>query len=206
MNDSDHFVVKAVLAGDRDRYRILVDRHRDKLYGVMFRLLRDGQLAEEFAQEALVKAYTSLAGFRGESGFGTWLIQIGIHLVRDYRRRSGRNSHLHLVSLEEHEENRPAGAEIANPHPGNDPLAVLEASELSELIDIALARLPDEYREVIALKHDEGLSYEQLAESLDCSIGTVKSRLNRAHTALQRELGVGSGCGSCKEMASEILG
>jgi RNA polymerase sigma-70 factor (ECF subfamily) len=188
MEDADTPIVRAVQAGDVEAYELLVERHQGRVLSVLRNALHDDLLAEEVAQETFVKAYLGLPSFRGESRFGTWLLQIAIHAARD-RRRSARRSR--TFSLEELlEADRVGGAaaappELADPHPASDPFVLLERAELAHRLESGLRELPDDYREVFVLKHVEGLAYEDIATITGDSVGTLKVRAHRARQKLR---------------------
>jgi RNA polymerase sigma-70 factor (ECF subfamily) len=186
--DEDLAVVRAVKAGNVAAYRLLVDRHKSRLYAVIRRLVRDPQLAEEIAAETFVKAFTGLKQFRGEARFGTWLVQIGIHTVRDHIRRAEHIREQRILSLDAI---RGAGREDLEPEDRNraaDPLAQLEEQEEREMIRRGLERLPESYRELIILKHFEGLPYEEIAAMIGDSVGTLKVRAHRARKLLKEHI------------------
>jgi RNA polymerase sigma-70 factor (ECF subfamily) len=191
MSRSDQEIIGAVRAGDRDAYRGLVDRYRDRLMGVIVRMTGDRGEAEEIAQEAFVKAYLRLDSFRGEASFGTWVVQIGVHLVRDRARRRRRAERAPLggrvVSLDAYRERHGTGTEPRAPARSNDPLERLCREEVQERLAAVLAHLPAEYREVLTLKHLEDWSYDEIAAITGATPGTIRVRAHRARQLL-REL------------------
>jgi len=186
--DNDTAVVEAIKAGNIDAYRQLVDRHKRKLYGVMMRLVGDPDVAEELAQETFVKAYTGISGFRGNSSFGTWLVQIGVHAARDHIRRTQRFRDRRVVSLEAYREEHGDVSDPADTRAASDPGSELEGKEAAELVQHALGQLPPEYREVLVLKHFENWPYERIAEETGDSVGTLKVRAHRARKLLKDRL------------------
>ncbi len=186
MGDDDYAVIEAVRDGDTEAFRTLVDRHKHRLHKVILRLVGDPGEAEELAQEAFVKAYRSLRGFRGEAAFGTWLLQIGIHAVRD-RMRSARRRR-GIVSIEALRESHRQDFEPADRTPASDPGHAVEAAERRELVRAALAGLPPSYREVLVLKHFEGRAYDEIAKVTGDSVGTLKVRAFRARQMLRERL------------------
>ncbi|MFO7607945.1 MAG: sigma-70 family RNA polymerase sigma factor [Candidatus Krumholzibacteriia bacterium] len=179
-------VIAAVRRGDRECFRILVERHHDTLYGVLMRLLGDPALADELAQEAFVRAYAGLDGFRADARFSTWLVQIGIHLARDEVRRRQRRRQ--PVSLDERCEARGPGREPVYEGAEADPLAALCLRENEQLLLAALRRLPLPYREVLTLRYYGDWSFAEIAASTGDSVGTLKVRAHRARTMLRDEL------------------
>ena len=186
--DSDMQVVQRVLAGDTESFRILVDLHRDKLFGVLMRILADPQMAEEVAQDTFVKAYTRLGGFRGESAFSTWLIQIGVHQARDFHRKRQRANGASIISLEELRQRNPDGWETAVDHQGSDPLATLEGQEKWQALENELSGIPTAFREVFTLRHLENMEYEDISRVTGDTIGTLKVRVHRARALLKTRM------------------
>jgi len=183
MRQDDAELVAATLAGQPEAFNALAVRHHDALLGVVMRLLDDRPLAEEVVQEALTRAYAGLAGFRGESRFGTWLIQIGVHLARDQRRRARRR--IVTVAID----GPGAAAEPAAPadavSAGENPEERLTRREDEQLVLAALTCLPDRYREVLELKYYRGLSYAEIAALSGETTGTLKVRAHRARHMLK---------------------
>jgi len=185
--DEDQAVVQAVQRGRTEAFRFLVDRHKGRLYSIIFKLVGDPDVAEELTQDSFVRAYTGLGGFRGEARFGTWLVQIGLHTVRDHVRRQRsvrRRGEVPLESLTGDGGEMPA---LAEDRPRSDPLTELGEKELRERVARALDRLPHEYREVIVLKHFEGWSYEEIAGMTGNSVGSLKVRAHRARRMLREQ-------------------
>jgi RNA polymerase sigma-70 factor (ECF subfamily) len=186
--DQDRAAVAAVKSGDTEAFRGLVDRHKGRVYSVLMSLLGDGELAEELAQETFVKAFTGLSGFREDASFGTWLVQIAIHGARDHRRRMSRLRQRQVVSLDALREAKRYDLEPADTRRSADPRTGVESREEVGLVREALQHLPQEYREVLVLKHFDGWSYEQIAESTGDTVGTLKVRAHRARRLLRDSL------------------
>jgi RNA polymerase sigma-70 factor (ECF subfamily) len=196
VTDQDRAAVAAVKSGDSNAFRGLVDRHKDRLYGVLLSLVGDADLAEELAQETFVKAYASISGFREDSSFGTWLIQIAIHGARDHRRKMSRLRKRRVVSLEALREAKRYELEPADSRRYADPSSDVESQEEIAVVREALTKLPPEYREVLVLKHFEDWPYERIAEATGDTVGTLKVRAHRARQMLKEslaELGWGAG-------------
>jgi RNA polymerase sigma-70 factor (ECF subfamily) len=185
MAEDDLAVVEAVRNGETEEFRVLVDRHKRRLYAVILRLVGDPSLAEELAQETFVRAFRSLPDFRRESSFGTWLVQIGIHAARDRMRSSRRRS---MVSIDAAREGQQAKLELVDRSRAADPGFGIEAEEERRLMRDALASLPPEYREVLVLKHLEGWAYDAIARTTGDSVGTLKVRAFRARQLLRERL------------------
>lgn len=188
MTERDQAAVKAVKSGDINAFRILVDRHKNTVYGTLLAMLGDADTAEELAQEAFVKAFAGIADFREESGFGTWVVQIAIHAARDHRRRLSRLRNRRVISLEVLREAKRYDLEPADGRREADPRRLVETREETAIVQEALDDLPPEYREVLVMKHFENWSYEQIAEATGDTVGTLKVRAFRARRMLRDRL------------------
>jgi RNA polymerase sigma-70 factor, ECF subfamily len=168
-------VVAACQRGERDAFRILFETYRDKVYSIALRYAGDSSLAMDIAQDTFLKLFSSIRDFRGDANFDTWVYRVVVNSCLDYRRRTWR-----LVPL--------ADEIMAGLRTSGDSLAEILREEMSGRIRSAVDKLPPELRIAVVLRYTEGLSYEQMAEALGCATGTVASRLNRAHKALERRL------------------
>ncbi len=174
--------------GDRDAFGALVGKYQSDVLGLAQRIVGNYHDACEIAQEAFVKAFLGIARFRGDSSFRTWLYTIVINLSRNHLKVRGRQRK-RFESLDEEnpwEEGLPR-RQVASGNPGPDMEA--ERGELREQLQRAIGLLPLEQREVIVLRDVDGLSYEEVARTVRCSTGTVKSRLHRARCQMQVHLG-----------------
>jgi RNA polymerase sigma-70 factor (ECF subfamily) len=188
VTDQDRAAVAAVKSGDTEAFRGLVDRHKSRVYGILLSLVGDVDLAEELAQETFVKAFAGISNFREDATFGTWLVQIAIHGARDHRRRMSRLRERRVVSLEALREAKRYELEPADTRRTADPRTAVESREEVTLVRQALEQLPPEYKEVLILKHFDGWSYEQIAESTGDTVGTLKVRAHRARRMLRDAL------------------
>jgi len=180
MGRSDEELVEACQAGESSAFDLLVTRWEDKIRGASYRLLGSEEEARDAAQEAFLKAYRGLPGFKREARFSSWLYQIAVNLCRDrLRRRKGRT----LVSLEALEE---VGPVIASRGPGAQDL--VEQIDLRRTVRRAIAALPEEQREVVVLKEYQGLTFLEIAQALELPISTVKTRLYRGLGQLRLRL------------------
>jgi RNA polymerase sigma-70 factor (ECF subfamily) len=151
----------------------------------MLRLSGDRDAAEELAHEAFVKAYRGLGGFRGDAQFGTWVIQIALHLARDRIRQQQRRT---IVSLEELKEQHENASALVETRPSFDPVQALDDKELKDRFETALQELPPSYREVFVLHHLEDVPYEEIAQATGDSVGSLKVRAHRARKLLKESL------------------
>jgi RNA polymerase sigma factor (sigma-70 family) len=169
---SDAEWVRLAQKGDRAAYGTLVRRHQDRIYRHLLHLTGSREEALELAQEVFIKAWEALPGWRPDAQFHTWINRIASNVALDVLRR---RKVVQFVALEDDYD---APADVPGPE------AQLQATQGIRALDAALARLVPEQREIILLREVEGLSYGELAASLDIDEGTVKSRLARARAAL----------------------
>jgi RNA polymerase sigma-70 factor, ECF subfamily len=159
--------------GDRSAFEQLVLKYQDRVYNLCRHMVQDADDAQDAAQDVFIKAYGSLKSYRPEASFYTWLYRITVNTCLDY----GKKSRPEPFDDESAVDNLPS----AQPSPER----LYESKEAGLLIEAALRRLPGKLRAVIVLKEIEGLSYEEMADALDTSIGTVKSRISRAREELR---------------------
>ena len=177
---TDERLVAAALQDDLVAFEELVARHRDKIYARAFSMMRNEEAAVDLSQEAWVKGWQRLKQFQGESSFATWMTRIVINLCLDQLRRQKR---LRAESIEQMDEEL-GGVERHMPVVNPNPTERLEQQELRERIDRAMAQLSYEHRTVLILHEYEGLEYKEIAKRMECSIGTVMSRLFYARRRL----------------------
>jgi RNA polymerase sigma-70 factor (ECF subfamily) len=176
----DHELVLRTKRGDRSAFEILVSRYQDRAYNVAYQILRHHEDALDVAQEAFARAYVSIARFQGKAGFYTWLYRILVNLAIDQTRARGRQNPVPRDDPER---------EVALREMTADPGASLEGKEIGERIARAMATLPVQQRSALTLREIDGLSYQEIARIMKCSIGTVMSRLYAARQKLQQLLG-----------------
>lgn len=176
----DQELVRAAQGGDMAAFEELVARHRDKIYARAYTMMRNEEEAIDLSQEAWVKGWQRLAQFHGESSFGTWMTRIVINLCLDALRKQKRQR---AESLEEINEES-GGVERQMPAVAVNPTAGLERGELRQRIDKALGQLSYEHRTVLVLHEFEEMEYKEIAKTMQCSIGTVMSRLFYARRKL----------------------
>jgi RNA polymerase sigma-70 factor (ECF subfamily) len=172
-------------SGDLEAMSQLIDRYQKHVYNLAYRLCGNYDDASDIAQEAFLRVFHSLANFRGESNFSTWLYRIVTNVFLDERKKQRVRSHNSLEEYLELEDSTVA-RQIEDPSPG--PEEAMAAKERSDLIGAAVLSLPETQRVMIALYHFQERSYEEIAEIMEMPIGTVKSRLNRARLALRNKL------------------
>ena len=176
----DEILVKAAKRGDMLAFEELVARHRDKIYARAYSVVRNEEEAIDLSQEAWVKAWQRLAQFHGDSSFATWVTRIVINLCLDHLRRRKRQQSESLNALNEES----GGVERYMPPITINPTERLERAELRARINTAMEELSDTHRAVLVLHEFEQMEYKQIAEAMQCSIGTVMSRLFYARRRL----------------------
>ena len=183
--DADWQLVERVQRGDKRAFDLLVAKYQRKLFRLLSRLIRDPAEIEDVAQEAFIKAYRALPNFRGESAFYTWLYRIAINTAKNYLVAQGRRAPTQTETDIEDAENFDDGDSLRTE---DTPDRMLLSKQVAEAVNRAIERLPEELRTAIVLRELEGLSYDEIAESMNCPIGTVRSRIFRAREAVAEEL------------------
>ena len=181
----DQQLVERAQAGDKHAFELLVAKYQRKLGRLLSRFIRDHAEVEDVAQEAFIKAYRALPSFRGESAFYTWLYRIGINTAKNYLVAQGRRA----PTSTDFDADEAEGFEDADQlRDINTPESLLQSKQIGETVNSAIESLPEELRTAIVLREIEGLSYEEIAESMNCPIGTVRSRIFRAREAVAAKL------------------
>ncbi|MHC9509954.1 RNA polymerase sigma factor RpoE [Kangiella sp. M94] len=182
--DLDSELVKRVQEGDKTAFDMLVKKYQHKIMNLISRYVRDSHEVADISQEAFIKAYRALPGFRGDSAFYTWLYRIAINTAKNYLVSQGR---------------RPPGSDIdsvdAEQYEGGDalrdtgsPERIMFRDEIRTIIFRTIDELPEDLRTAITLREMDGLSYEEIAEVMDCPVGTVRSRIFRARDAVDQKI------------------
>jgi RNA polymerase sigma-70 factor (ECF subfamily) len=175
LEGNDRELVEACRRGERDAFRALFETHKDKVYSIALRFTGEESLAMDIAQDTFLKLFSSITEFRGDSAFSTWVYRLVVNACLDHKRRSWR-----LIPI--------ADELIAVLRAPGDSLNAILHSEMRSRVRAAVDKLRPDLRMTVVLRYTEGLSYEEIAQVLSCSTGTVASRLNRAHKALERRL------------------
>ena len=170
--DDDFSLIQRFIEGDESTFRTLVQRHKDKIRNIIYLTLNSSDSVDDIAQDVLITTYKNLKSFRFESQFSTWLYRITVNKCKDHLRKVKIRSIFTPIKDGE-----------------NDPAYVpsMEHKDISEIVNKAISKLPEKLRLPLLLKDIEGLSYQEISESISCEIGTVKSRIFRAREGL-REL------------------
>ena len=186
--DADALLVERVKRGDVRAFEMLVVKYQRRVERLIGRMVRDVDLVQDIAQESFIRAYRALPQFRGESAFYTWLYRIAVNTAKKALMDMKRDP-LVLESSrsggEEGEETSRAENELTD---GETPEALLASKEIAAAVNAAIAALSEDLRQAITLREIEGLSYEEIAEMMNCPIGTVRSRIFRAREAIATRL------------------
>lgn len=182
--ETDKQLVARVQKGDQRAFDMLVLKYQHRIFSLISRYVKDADEVQDVAQEAFIKAYRALPNFRGESAFYTWLYRIAVntaknHLVSRSRRPPGTD-----VDVDDAEYYESGGAlrDIENPE------NALFGSELKSVVERSIGELPDDLRTAVTLREFDGLSYEDIAEIMECPVGTVRSRIFRAREAIDKQV------------------
>ena len=181
----DQQLVERAQRGEKRAFGLLVEKYQRKLARLLSRFVRDPAEVEDVTQEAFIKAYRALPAFRGDSAFYTWLYRIGINTAKNYLVAQGRRAPTTTALDNEEAESSEDGEglwEVTTPE--NE----LMSKQIVHTVNDTLQSLPDELRTAITLREIEGLSYEEIANIMDCPIGTVRSRIFRAREVIAEKL------------------
>lgn len=180
----DYELVKRVQGGEKAAFDLLVLKYQNKIVSLVSRMVRDPMEVEDVAQEAFIKAYRGLANFRGDSAFYTWLYRIAVNTAKNHLVSRGRKASVDGIDAQEAEQYD--GAALLQEF--DTPEDMMVSDEVRTSVHDSIEALPDELKTAITLREFEGLSYEEIAEVMECPIGTVRSRIFRAREAIEKNL------------------
>jgi RNA polymerase sigma-70 factor (ECF subfamily) len=183
---TDKELVKRVQKGDKGAFDLLVLKYEHKIVNLVMRYVRDPETALDISQEAFIKAYRALPRFRGDSAFYTWLYRIAVNTAKNHlaaQRRRPMDIELDLQDPEQY-------GLHAKLKETDTPESVSLSHELQESLERAIQALPDDLRTAIVLRELDGMSYEEIAQTMDCPVGTVRSRIFRARDAIGKKVGI----------------
>ena len=181
----DRQLVARAQRGDKQAFELLVEKYQRKLARLLSRFIRDPAEVEDVTQEAFIKAYRALPAFRGDSAFYTWLYRIGINTAKNYLMAMGRRAPTSTEVEADEAEGFEEGEQLRDI---NTPESVLLSKEIAQTVNSTIESLPEELRRAIQMREIEGLSYEDIAQAMNCPIGTVRSRIFRAREAIAEQL------------------
>ena len=181
----DQQLVERAQRGEKQAFELLVSKYQRKLARLLSRFIRDPTEVEDVTQEAFIKAYRALPSFRGDSAFYTWLYRIGINTAKNYLVAMGRRAPTTTDIDSEEAEGFEDGEQLRDL---NTPENEMMSRQVAETVNQTLEELPEELRTAITLREIEGLSYEDIANIMNCPIGTVRSRIFRAREAIAERL------------------
>ena len=182
---TDKKLVKRVQKGDKGAFDLLVLKYQHKIVNLVMRYVRDPELALDITQEAFIKAYRALPRFRGDSAFYTWMYRIAVNTAKNHlaaQRRRPMDVELDLQDPEQYDLH-------AKLKETDTPEGVTLSNELKETVERAIGALPEDLRTAIILRELEGMSYEEIAQTMECPVGTVRSRIFRARDAIAKKVG-----------------
>tara|TARA_R110002096_G_scaffold163266_1_gene330665 strand:+ start:12534 stop:13109 length:576 start_codon:yes stop_codon:yes gene_type:complete len=182
---SDKKLVERVQKGDKGAFDLLVLKYQHKIVNLIMRYVRDPELSLDIAQEAFIKAYRALPRFRGDSAFYTWMYRIAVNTAKNHlaaQRRRPMDVELDLQDPEQYDLH-------AKLKETDTPEGVTLSNELQDIVERAIAGLPEDLRTAIVLRELEGMSYEEIAQTMECPVGTVRSRIFRARDAIGKKVG-----------------
>ena len=178
----DLALVRRAIKGDDRAFDLLVLKYQSRVISTVFKYVKEKHLAEDIAQEAFIKSYKSLDSFREESSFYTWVYRIAVNTAKNYIVSSKRREEIIMTDLSEDNNYYPEKPDIDSPQD------ILNASELRDLIFATLSSLGEETRTALSLREFDGFSYEQIAEIVNCPVGTVRSRIFRGREMIEEKV------------------
>ncbi|MGF1755573.1 RNA polymerase sigma factor RpoE [Vibrio makurazakiensis] len=181
---TDQVLIERVQSGDKQAFNLLVIKYQNKVCNLISRYVNNSGDVPDVAQEAFIKAYRAIPNFRGESAFYTWLYRIAVNTAKNYLVAQGRRPPASDVDAEDAEyyETGNALKEISNPE------NLTLSKELKQVVFAAIEALPEDLKTAMTLRELDGLSYEEIADVMDCPVGTVRSRIFRAREAVEKKI------------------
>jgi len=183
--EADRILVERVQAGDKQAFGLLVTKYQRKLARLVSRMVRDPAEVEDIVQDSFIRAYKALPSFRNDSAFYTWLYRIGVNTAKNWLVTHGRRAQLTSTTDSEEAENYNEPELLRN---NETPERLLMTKQIGETVNAVVETLPEDLRTALTLREIEGLSYEEIADVMDCPIGTVRSRIFRARDAIALKL------------------
>ena len=189
IDDTDLLLVERAKRGDQKAFEMLVIKYQRRIERLIARMVRDVDLVQDIAQESFIRAYRAMPQFRGDSAFYTWLYRIAVNTAKkalgDLKRDPLVTESARASANDDDDETSRVERELTD---GETPESVLASKEIAQAVSAAMDALSDDLRQAITLREIEGLSYEEIAELMNCPIGTVRSRIFRAREAIAQRL------------------
>ncbi|MEY4138048.1 MAG: hypothetical protein RLZZ371_230 [Pseudomonadota bacterium] len=182
--DSDAMLVERAVAGDQRAYELLVIKYQRRIERLIGRMVRDVDLVEDIAQETFIRAYRALHQFRGDAQFYTWLYRIAVNTAKRFLLKLKHDPAISQSSLQSNDEDDETFQRRNEPSTDETPESMLAAKEIGQAVNAAMEALPDDLKQALTLREIDGLSYEEIAEVMNCPLGTVRSRIFRAREAV----------------------
>ncbi len=187
--EADALLVERVKRGDQKAFELLVVKYERKIHRLIGRMVRDVDLIDDIAQETFIRAYRALPNFRGEAAFYTWLYRIAVNTAKKQLADLVKDPVITEAALAaSQDEEDETSFRKPEPISSETPEGVLASREIADTVNRAIEALPAELREAVTLREIEGLSYDEIAEVMNCPIGTVRSRIFRAREAIATQL------------------
>lgn len=187
-DNSDLLLVERAVAGDQDAFGLLVIKYQRRVQRLIGRMVRDVDLVEDIAQETFIRAYRALHQFRGDAQFYTWLYRIAVNTAKKFLLDLKRNPTVSDSAAKSDDDNDETFHANREPTTDETPESVLAAKEVGLAVNAALDALPQDLRLALTLREMDGLTYEDIAEAMNCPVGTVRSRIFRAREAISAKV------------------
>jgi RNA polymerase sigma-70 factor (ECF subfamily) len=188
VGDSDLMLVRRTVAGDQNAYELLVIKYQRRIQRLIGRMVRDTDLVQDIAQETFIRAYRALHQFRGDAQFYTWLYRIAVNTAKKFLLELKRDPTVSENAFKTDDDGDETYWSGSEPSTDETPETQLAAKEVAAAVNSALAALPEDLRQALTLREIEGLSYEDIADLMNCPIGTVRSRIFRAREAISAKV------------------
>ena len=186
--NSDAMLVERARAGDQRAFELLVIKYQRRIERLIGRMVRDVDLVEDIAQETFIRAYRALHQFRGDAQFYTWLYRIAVNTAKRFLLKLKNDPAVFQGALQSNLEEDETFQRKSEPSTDETPESVLAAKEIGEAVNAALEALPNDLKQALTLREIEGLSYEEIADVMNCPLGTVRSRIFRAREAVSARI------------------
>ncbi|MCM2295910.1 MAG: RNA polymerase sigma factor RpoE [Rhodoferax sp.] len=181
-------LVERAVAGDQRAFELLVIKYQRRIERLIGRMVRDANLVEDIAQETFIRAYRALHQFRGDAQFYTWLYRIAVNTAKRFLLKLKHEPAVLQSAMQANDEDDETFQRKNEPSTDETPESVLAAKEIGQAVNDALAALPDDLKQALTLREIEGLSYEEIADVMNCPLGTVRSRIFRAREAVSSKV------------------